>query len=311
MTDPVRFAAGSRATTPAGRPGRPPEIPIPFSAFAMAETLAPIDMLAAVVDGAPSPAADAAPGHPAGDGSARVAPADVVALPRRVIVAIGPAVPGDAEPLVTRLCRLLSRRHAERTQWLEQHAPALDLAHWASVDAFRAALVGNLDLVICSHDVPDQPGHRLLTVDVAERHADRVIRTIGELAGHRVDAVLTDQGWARPPRRPSDSGKRAQDVVRAAVERQALREAGRALVFPGQPLLRRDLPVAAVLALTAVHEVRSVHGDFDPSATLRCHGYARPHYTGGKLVLPVGHDDPGLVVAVEVRYSPPCCDGEH
>lgn len=325
MTDTVEVVAGPQASLPAGRSGRLHEVPIPFGAFSPARP-PDVEVLADTLDGAfPAPATPTAvltasavataPGI-ADDG----AQAEVVALPGRVIVVVGPAVAGDAaaELLATRLCRRLSRRRSEGTQLLDRHAPATDIEHWARVDALRAALVEDLHLIVCTQERPDRPGELLVTVDVPERHADRVIRAVEDLPGAGVDAVLTDQGWARPPagrghpRGHSASVTRtAPGTVRQVAHDHALRRSGRALVFPGQPVLVRDVPVAAVLAQSAVDAVPSVHGPYADDAVLRCHGYARPCYRDGRLTLPVAHDDPRLVVAVEVRYCPPCCGGEH
>ena len=316
MTDTVEVVAGPQASLPAGRSGRLPEVPIPFGAFAPARP-PDVEVLADTVDGAfPAPDAPAVssaapPTHDEADdeadNEADGAQAEVVALPGRVIVLLGPAVAGDAaaELLATRLCRRLSRRRSEGRELLDRHAPAEDVGHWARVDALRAALVGDLHLIVCTHELPDRPGRLLVTVDVPERHADRVIRTVEDLPGTGVAAVLTDQGWAGPA-----SGT-ASGTMRRIAHDHALRRSGRALIFPGQPMLHRDVPVAAVLTLTAVDAVPSVHGPYADDAVLRCHGYARPRYRDGRLTLPVAHDDPRLVVTVEVRYSPPCCGGEH
>lgn len=96
----------------------------------------------------------------------------------------------------------------------------------------------------------------------------------------------------------------------AAIAHQR-RAGGRAVRFPGIDLLTGDVPVAEVLARTAIDRVVSAHGDYAEGAVLVTGGYIRPHFSGGALVLEVGHDDPARLVPWEVPNPTPCCGADH
>jgi len=304
-----------------GRPARPPaaELAIPFAHLAsggdpqveeLAEVLLDDAVSAPSTQPSPAPAPAAAAGPPA-----ERAPAG------RVLVAVLPLAgdDGGAEILATRLCLALACHvPPDVTALLAAHASPDDVAHWALVDAARAALVEPLDLTVCGHETAVPTYRHLLVVEAPAGHAEAVLAALGA-APFGAAAVLTEAGWS-PAGRSDGSGPHAgtdagtdavTEAVRVAVVGQAHRTAGRALVFPGQRALAGDLPLADVLARTAIGAVGGPAGDAPHGALVRCHGYARPRHRDGVLALPVAHDGADVVTAIEVRYSRPCCGEAH
>ena len=286
------------------RLGHDRELPIPFQAFGSMRPEVR-DVTVDWVD-ATSPRREPQRANPAagvGEAGPAVVGRAAVDLPPtgRVILTLGPPIPDDAaaEVVVTRLCRHLCP--GPEGDLLDQHAPADDVQHWAAVDAARAVLIQHLDLVVCAHQVTHQDGHQLITVDTPEAHARTLIAAVVAIPGLRIDAILTEHGWARRPVGTSVTAAKAH----------ARRRSGRALVFPGQAALHDDVSLPDLLAGTAIEQVTSVHGPHNPRALVRCYGYARPLYRGGRLVLPVAHDDPMLLHPIETRYTRPCCGQDH
>jgi hypothetical protein len=266
-----------------------PDLPIPFGAFQDTALAEPIEIIEDSVDFGTSRTA------PGGVATAAGPPADILLPPDHVLIVIGPPLPGDgdAEAVVTQLCRRLA---PGELAGVEEHHPAGDLAHWTRIDRDRAAAVAHLDLTICSHELPDAQRHHLVVVEAPERVRGIVTAAVAELPDVRVTAVLTRDGACGLPGPVAD---------------QARRTSGRALLFPGQSLLAGDVSADDTLRLTAIDEISSVAGPYAPGAVVRCHGYARPRYHDGSLTLSVTHDRPDELVAVEVRYSRPCCGEAH
>jgi len=83
---------------------------------------------------------------------------------------------------------------------------------------------------------------------------------------------------------------------------------GRAVRFPGIELLTGTVPVADVLAGTAIDEVRVLAGGLlPPAARLLTRDFCRPVYEAGALVLHVLPAGPGRVAPFEVPNPTPCC----
>jgi hypothetical protein len=83
---------------------------------------------------------------------------------------------------------------------------------------------------------------------------------------------------------------------------------GRAVRFPGVDLLTGTVPVADVLASTAIDEVRVLAGGvLPPAAVLQTRDFCRPVYADGTLVLHVLPAGPGRVAPFEVPNPTPCC----
>jgi len=99
----------------------------------------------------------------------------------------------------------------------------------------------------------------------------------------------------------------ARTALGAATARAAGTD-GRAVRFPGIELLTGTVPVADVLAGTAIDEVRVLAGGLlPPAAMLLTRDFCRPVYEAGALVLHVLPAGPGRVAPFEVPNPTPCC----
>jgi hypothetical protein len=99
-------------------------------------------------------------------------------------------------------------------------------------------------------------------------------------------------------------------LARTALGAAAARAAGtdgRAVRFAGIELLTGTVPVADVLAGTAIDEVRVLAGGvLPPAAVLATREFCRPVYEAGTLVLHVLPAGPGRVAPFEVPNPTPC-----
>lgn len=148
--------------------------------------------------------------------------------------------------------------------------------------------------VLCTHPVRDGVPHYAGTLDwngplpslLAAVPAAGVADASGALDG---DPVL------------------AAHALGAARDRHA-RVAGRAVRYPGLELLTGIVPVADVLARTAIEQVTVLAGGtLPPDARLHTRDFVRPEWRDGTLtllVLPAGR---GLVAPFEVPDPTPCC----
>ena len=83
---------------------------------------------------------------------------------------------------------------------------------------------------------------------------------------------------------------------------------GRAVVFPGAHRLTGVLPVAEVLALSAIDRVEVLgSGPADPATLLDTTDFVRPLWREGELVLVVTPAAGGRLVPFESRNPTPCC----
>ena len=83
---------------------------------------------------------------------------------------------------------------------------------------------------------------------------------------------------------------------------------GRAVRFPGVDTLVGTLPVAEVLARSAIDRVEVLgSGPADPAALLDTLGFVRPVWRGAELVLTVMPGAGGRLVPFETRNPTPCC----
>jgi hypothetical protein len=171
-----------------------------------------------------------------------------------------------------------------------------------------ADLLGAVDasgLIACTHLV-DWPWRH----EAVSAHGPApVLASLYAAATRRdgVAAVLLDADGATTSAGPDD---RRAGAAQAAAEHRG-RAAGRAVHYPGQESLVGDVPVADVLAGTAIDAVLSSHGEYAATAVLRTGGFIRPRFEGGRLVLHVGHEDPELLMPWEVAEPTPCCGQDH
>ncbi|MFG1609339.1 hypothetical protein [Actinoplanes sp. NPDC049265] len=88
----------------------------------------------------------------------------------------------------------------------------------------------------------------------------------------------------------------------------APREGARAVRYPGVDALTGSLPVAEVLALSAIDHVEILAGGpADPSLILDTDDFVRPTWRNGSLTLTVMPATDGHVVPFETRNPTPCC----
>lgn len=272
------------------------EIAIPFDAFAPArDEVAAIDVLADEIDGSVVAV------EPARSAAAPVPQPALAAFRDRCVLGIE-ADPAAADGFVDRLLDgLAMAEHVGPATYASRshvhHDPA-DLPYWAEVDAARGRLATALDIVVCTQRL-GSPQRAYVTVDAPAGLLGTLASVAARLAEVASTALLTSAGAFTT--QPSGSSL----VLAAATH--AGRLGGRADAFPGQQWLIDDLPVTEVLARTAIDEIRSTQGEYAAGALLRAHGFVRPGYESGALVLRVGHDDPLVVTPWEVRYCRPCC----
>jgi hypothetical protein len=276
------------------------EVAIPFESFAPEhDEVEDIDVLSDEIDGTVVAA------EPERSAAAPVPPLALDALPGRCVLGVE-VLPAAADETVGRLLDgLAEAEHIAPAIYASHghvhHDPA-DLAYWAQVDVARGRLATALDVVVCTQRM-GAPQRAYVTVDAPAGLLETLSDVAPGLTGATSVALLTSTG-ARTTE-PNDSAL----VLAAAMH--AHRLGGRADAFPGQQWLIDDLPVPEVLARTAIDEIRSTQGEFAPAARLLAHGFVRPSYDSGMLVVRVGHDDPLVVTPWEVRYCRPCCGAEH
>jgi hypothetical protein len=83
---------------------------------------------------------------------------------------------------------------------------------------------------------------------------------------------------------------------------------GRAVLFPGADRLTGVLPVASVLAWSAIDRVEILGGGpADPETLLDTGDFVRPQWRDGELVLIVMPAAGGRLIPFETRDPTPCC----
>lgn len=119
--------------------------------------------------------------------------------------------------------------------------------------------------------------------------------------------VIPDAGVALSSGLQGGDPALAAGALHAARER-AGRAAGRAVRFPGMELLTGTVPVADVLARTAIERVVVLAGGaLSPDARLRTRDFVRPEWRDGTLILLVLPAAGGLLAPFEVPDPKPCC----
>ena len=102
----------------------------------------------------------------------------------------------------------------------------------------------------------------------------------------------------------------AQPAV-AALREAASGSAGRVLRFPGQDAVSGRVPVAELLASTAIDEVVGVGVAVTPDQVLDTLGFLRPHWSEGRLRLLVEQAAGGVLQPFEIESPHQCCGGAH
>lgn len=160
-------------------------------------------------------------------------------------------------------------------------------------------LAGTQDVTACTHFVDTPWRHDAISVELPTEGP------IGDLFAAlpaRSAAVLMAADGTRDTGDPQ-----LIDAARQADQAHAHRSSGRAVIFPGQYILTGAVPIARVVADTAVEAIESSHGPFDDDALLITGGFIRPVFSDGQLVILVGHNDPTQLVPWEVPNPRSCC----
>ncbi|WP_127783062.1 hypothetical protein [Rhodococcus sp. X156] len=147
-----------------------------------------------------------------------------------------------------------------------------------------------------------------LTVSVALPGADPEAVWRGGVAAVR-------QRWPRAavccgPRSTGPSSTSGGGSVLAAAQGVAAhvgRTSGRLVQFPGSLGLTGTVPLARVVAQTAVDRVEVLGAPCPDDVLLRTREHVRPTWRGGELVLVVEHAAGGVLVPFESPTPTPCC----
>ena len=166
----------------------------------------------------------------------------------------------------------------------------LDPGHRATVAGFD---LGHRDTVAAEHwlgaAVPDDPGLVACT-HLVHGARPRVVVTI---AG--VDLTV----FPAPE---------ASEAATAAAENHASGHGGRAVRFPGVRALTGTMPLATLLELSAIDEVRVIGGPpATPQTLIDTRDFVRPQWESGRLVLVATPAPGGRIAPFEVPNPTPCC----
>jgi len=95
----------------------------------------------------------------------------------------------------------------------------------------------------------------------------------------------------------------------AALREASAGSAGRVVRFPGQESVSGRLPVAELVAATAIDEVVGVGVAVTPDHVVDTLGFLRPHWSEGRLRLLVEQAAGGVLQPFEVEFPHECCGG--
>ena len=84
---------------------------------------------------------------------------------------------------------------------------------------------------------------------------------------------------------------------------------GRCVRFPGQEAARGRLPVADLIASTAIDELVGVGVQVDQDDVVDTLGFLRPQWSGGRLTLLVEQAAGGVLQPFEIESPHECCGG--
>lgn len=169
---------------------------------------------------------------------------------------------------------------------------ALDLGHATVTDAehWLAALPPVPGLVACTHLVPGPHARVVLTLTAP---------TVLDIATLPAPATRS----AVPP----------DGAALAAARAHATGTAGRAVRFPGVQRLTGVLPLADLLAHSAIERVHLLGGGSrpDPGTLVDTRDFVRPQWMDGALTLVATEAPDGRIAPFEVPNPTPCCGGAH
>jgi hypothetical protein len=93
-----------------------------------------------------------------------------------------------------------------------------------------------------------------------------------------------------------------------AAKEHAARSGGRAVIFPGSDRLTGEVPVAQVLADTAIDRITVLGGPpAGPETVLATRDFVRPQWLDGRLTLVATPAGGGRIAPFEVPHPTPCC----
>lgn len=164
------------------------------------------------------------------------------------------------------------------------------------VTALRGLGLVDDSLVACTQLVTEPWPHEAVSVELVGTAPDTVLRGLVRVLGDdTVGLAVTRVGCAVESTGPADAVAGAV----AAAAAHATRTAGRAVVFPGRDILVGELPVADVVARSAIELVTSLSGEPASGAVLETRDFVRPEFVDGRLTLRCLHDDPARLVPWE------------
>lgn len=171
--------------------------------------------------------------------------------------------------------------------------------------------------VLCTHPVRDAAPHYAISLDLPGAPAavlaaaTALVTPTSGLAAvpaaipAAADSALAGTGpGAGPVRGGSGERQGAAGEVAAA---HAAGTSGRAVRFPGADRLTGTVPVAAVLAGTAIDGITVLGGGTADGCVLHTRDFVRPEWRDGRLVLLVLPAGDGRVAPFEVPNPTPCC----
>lgn len=169
---------------------------------------------------------------------------------------------------------------------------------------------------VCTHVVPGEVGnHVAYALDFDEPASDELLAAVQQAfspdessddGGHAHDheqapvpAVWAEGAGIGP--------EQWQQGARLAVEAQRELVAGRAVIYPGEQLMRGRVLLSSVVELTAIDSVSSMGGSLGDDVELETRDHVRPLRQGGAWVLHVQPARGGVQVPFEAPVHKACC----
>ncbi|MCW2540163.1 MAG: hypothetical protein JWN95_1888 [Frankiales bacterium] len=175
------------------------------------------------------------------------------------------------------------------------------------------AVVLPADALVCTHEVRDAAPHYAFSITfsgpVSETLRARLIEYLGDWP-MMFDAGPVGSDVPVGSQLAVGVGSDLGVGVSQALDEVRRRAGGRAVRFPGREALTGSLPIAAVLADSAIDRMTLLGGGtIAPDWQLTTRDFVRPRWQQGDLVLAVMPAGSGTVAPFEVPNPTPCCGG--
>jgi len=135
------------------------------------------------------------------------------------------------------------------------------------------------------------------------------VRLSAEPADHAATLVALSRTLGGPVVRSEDCENPGAQAGLAALREAAAGTAGRCLRFPGQEQVSGKLPVADLIAATAIDELVGVGVTVTPDQLVDTRDFLRPTWSGGQLTLMVEQAAGGVLQPFEIEFPHECCGG--